>query len=733
MTVAQARRRTALRPPPARGRRARTLLILALPAALLLGAPACNVSERRTGGADFSPRDADRLREDMRRMISAARDRVFPALVNIQVVTVDYENGKEQKGSAVGSGTIMSPDGYVVTNQHVTSDGRKFRCTLTDKREAGATLVGEDPLTDLAVLKLKLEDLGPDPRVPCAAFGDSAELEVGDYVMAMGSPFSLSRSVTLGIVSNPDRVFAGQDGADEAEEMELDYGQRTGLFTNWIQHDAAINPGNSGGPLVNLKGEVVGVNELGGDQLGFAIPSNLARTVVDALIQHGEVPRSDIGVSLKAIQRTGLTAGVLVNSVDAVGPAGKAGLRAGDVIVQLDGQPVTVRFVEQLPPLMKHIAELPIGAQLRVTYQRDGQTRDATIVTEKFAKDVGDQAAFRAWGLTAMQITDKVARDDRLDSTAGALVTSIRSGGPAATAEPPLPWGAVIRAVDGQPVNDLAGFIALYREIMKRDPLPEYLLLEFTHRGQNQVTLLKPTIEEEPDAPREVRKAWIGIATQPVLQKLAAKLGFEGRTGFRITRIYPHTTAAGSELRVGDILVGLNGQELRLRGLQDAGLLAREVRRLDIGATATLTVLRDGAERQVSVALEPTRLPEEEARRDRNHDFELTVRELTFFDRDANRWDESIEGVLVDQVEDAGWAGLGGIRPGDLIQQIAGQPVRSLAGYRKIVKDITQAQPERVVFVVLRGVRTHFQYVEPDWNPVAGQGPTRTGPSRTKE
>ena len=700
-------------------RRVAPIAALAVLSVPLLTVPlGCQAGERHPTPPAQMARKADQLREDVREMFATARERVFPALVNIQVVTVNYTGGKERKGAAVGSGTIITPEGHVVTNQHVTNNGKKFKCTLTDKREISAELVGEDPLTDLAVLKLNLKELGDGRPLAVAAFGDSSQLLVGDYVMAMGSPFALSRSVTLGIVSNTERVFGGEFGGDEVEEMELDEGQRTGLFTNWIQHDAPINPGNSGGPLVNLRGDVVGVNELGGDGMGFAIPSNLARTVVDALIAHGKVTRSTIGASFKAIQRTGLTEGVLVNSVDEEGPAGRAGLKAGDVIVKLDDQPVTVRFLEQVPPLLKRIADLPVGSPLKLSYKRDGQSGEITVITERLRKDRGDEAAFRAWGLTAMQITEKLAREMRLSSTEGVLISSIRSGGPAATAEPPLNWSDVIRGIDRQPVRNLHDFIERYREIMDRDPLPDYLLVEFDRRGQDQVTLIKPAPEKEEDPPREVRKAWIGVATQPVLTKLAAKLGFENHSGFRVTRVYPGTDAAQSALKVGDVIIRLNGEDLTLRGLQDAGLLARQVRRLDIGGHATLTVLRDGTQQDVQVALEPTRLTPEEARRDRNTDFELTVRELTFFDRDANRWDDSVQGVLVEQVEEAGWAGLGGLQAGDLIQELGGKPVRGLAAYRKIMDEIKQAEPERVVFVVLRGVRTHFQYIEPDWNPV---------------
>src|SRR5262245_7838298 len=280
---------------------------------------------------------AENLRKDLRHMVTLARDRVFPALVNIRVITVRYWDGKEQKGQAVGSGTIISPEGYVLTNYHVAENGKKYKCTLADKSEVSATLVGEDPLTDLAILKLDLSERKDNSTpVPYAKFGDSNELQIGDPVMAMGSPLALSRSVTYGIVSNTERIFAASD--DDVEEERFDRDQRTGIFNRWIQHDASINPGNSGGPLVNLKGEVVGVNARGmfgmGD-MGFAIPGNLAKTVAESLIKSGEVPRSWYGVTFKSIKKSGHKEGVLINAVLSDSPAAKAGIKAGDVLVAI--------------------------------------------------------------------------------------------------------------------------------------------------------------------------------------------------------------------------------------------------------------------------------------------------------------------------------------------------------------------------------------------------------------
>ncbi len=682
---------------------------------------------RNTGAPDR----ADALRDDVRQMMRAARDRVFPALVNIEAITVQYWGGVEQKDSSVGSGTIISQEGHVLTNYHVVENGQEFRCRLADKREIKATLVGEDPLTDLAVLQLDATELQPGEQLPIAQFGDSDELEVGDYVMAMGSPLALSRSVTLGIVSNTERVFASDD--DSPSELQFFSGQRTGLFTRWIQHDALIQPGNSGGPLVNLRGELVGVNTRGGSGQGFATPSNQAHNVANLLIEHGEVERSYYGLSLRTIKDTGLDHGVMVNSVVEDDPAHKAGIRAGDVIVKVAGRPVTVRYVEELPPLMKMLAVHPVGETVAIEYERDGKTAVAEVVTKRLKKDVGDENVFRAWGLTAMEITEKIARDRRLDSTRGVIVSSIRPSGPAQLAEPAIDRGDVILAVDSRKIDTLESFIALYRDIMDAEPLPEYLLVEFERSGRNELTLIKPNPEKDEDPPRELPKAWIGVATQPVLQKLAEQLGLEGVRGYRITRVYPHTTAAETDLQVGDIIVKLNEQELHPSGVQDAGLFARLVRQLEIGDNASLSLVRGGVTEQVVVPLERTRLTSKEARRDRNRDFDIIVRELTFFDRDLQRWDEDVKGVLVESVESAGWASRAGLQRGDLIQRINDRSIKGLKSYRSAMDTITDEQPERVVFVVLRGVQTSYLFVEPEWKPIGNEAQAATAADEESE
>jgi len=685
--------------------------------------PAADAPPAASGAVHASPEDE--LREGMRQLVRDARDRVFPALVHIEVVTVQYEGGEEVKGRTAGSGTIISKQGHVLTNHHVTQNGKQFRCTLSDRRQATAELVGDDPLTDLAVLKLNLAELKPasglSADLPVARFGDSAKLQVGEYVMAMGSPYSLSRSVTLGIVSNTERVFAQGFLGRSGDDLELEPGQRTGLFTIWIQHDALINPGNSGGPLVDLAGEVVGINELGGASIGFAIPSRLASSVADALIAHGEVTRSSLGVSFRPLLDTDLDRGLLVDSVASGGPAARAGLRTGDLVLAIDGAPATARFHEDLPPLMSRLANLPVGSRLRLTVARGGAEVPVEVVTEKLERDRGSERAFRAWGLTAEELTAKLKRDLALAAPAGVLVTGVRGGSPAQLAQPPLAAGDVVTAVGGQPVTGLGELAARYPQLAGS---ADGLLVEFDRRGKSYVTLLAGRGEDEPPV-RELAKPWIGVATQPVPETLAARLSAADARGFRITRVYPHTAAAATGLAVGDLIVALNGDPLAPRGMEDAGLFDSRVRRLDVDGAATLTVLRAGRTRQETVQLERTRTTSAEAAREKTETLGLTVREVTFFDRDENRWGDEVAGVLADRVESAGQADVGGVHPSDLVERIDRYPVRDLASYRKALAALAAARPKRIAVVVRRGERSHLQYLEPEWD-AAGEARRRT-------
>ncbi len=678
--------------------------------AFVIGAGGCQVGAG-AGSSDY--------REGFRQMLTEARDAVFPSLVHVEVTGVSYWGGQESRYQSNGSGTVISPEGLVLTNAHVTDSGIEFWCTLADKRRVPATLVGEDPMTDLAVLQLDMDALEGDKDLPFATFGDSDTLEVGDQVLAMGSPYALDRTVTYGIVSNTDRVFtSGAD--DEFTPMYLS-GNRSGMLTNWIQHDALINPGNSGGPLVNIYGQIIGVNTRGGSGAGFATPSNLAKAVAKELGEHGEVARTTIEVDLLHLERTGYTEGVFVDSVTSDGPAAEAGLHAGDVILAVNGERFTVDYPEQIPQIMSLFSEGKPGDVLNLTVLRNDEEMDIGVTLDPLLPDTGKQVYLREWGMSLREITPYMARTRRFDSDKGVLISGVRSGGPASLAEVPVSWGDVLIGIDGEPIESFDDMLQKYDAFLEQDKAgerPESLLVEFDRNGKNFVTLFDTEEVERPDPPRELPKAWIGIATQPVVPELAAKMGLEQQGGFRITRVYPRSIAAESDLKAGDVIVSFDGEDIKPRVVEQSGLLFRAVRNKSVGDEAEIGFVRGGELMSCTVELERSRTTPEEARRVSSSDFGLSVRAVTFFDRDDRRWDEDVKGVIVLSTESAGWAETAGITMDSLIHRIDGEDIKGTRDFERVMERIESEQPDRVVFEILRGYDSSFKFVEPNWKPV---------------
>jgi len=279
-------------------------------------------------------------------------------------VSTDYSEGREVKTQAVGSGAIITKDGYLITNHHVAGHATRMFCTLWNREEVEAELVGTDPLTDISVIKLKPEK--PMKFEP-ASFGDSSRLRVGDYVLAMGSPMALSQSVTLGIISNTEMTMPRFWGG--SRQFRLD-GEDVGGLVRWIGHDAAIYGGNSGGPLVNLRGEIVGINEISYG-LGGAIPGNLARSVAEQIIARGKIQRSWLGVDVQPLFKHGKDGqGVLIAGVVENSPADKAGFKPGDLLLRVGNRPTNVRFEEQMAEVMGLLAGLPIGQEVAAVVRR---------------------------------------------------------------------------------------------------------------------------------------------------------------------------------------------------------------------------------------------------------------------------------------------------------------------------------------------------------------------------
>ena len=412
------------------------------------------------------------------RAVLKARDQVAPAMVHIRPVREVFRSGEREEVVVVGSGFIISPDGYVVTNEHVAGDRSTLvRCVLSDKEEIEAEVVGSDPFTDIAVLKLNGK---PGQQFPSVRMGNSSTLEAGQTVMALGSPHGLARSVSLGIVSVTDRYLGGAD-------------QTRAPYNNWIQTDAAINPGNSGGPLVNLRGEVIGVNSrklTGADNVGFAIPIDIAREVVNEIIEHGRVERSWFGITLQAM--TSITEnperqGVVVGSVDPFSPAAQADVRPGDLLQAINGRPVHARFEEELPPVRKMLADLPIGETAMLTLDRGGDALELEVVTLEKSELRGEERALDVWGITVTEVTPEIMARARLTERRGAFVSGAREGGPGSMAG--LGSGDIILTVDGEEVRSLAHFLELHGEVVvsgrdavlmdvKRGALTRFVLLK---------------------------------------------------------------------------------------------------------------------------------------------------------------------------------------------------------------------------------------------------------------
>jgi len=348
--------------------------------------------------------------------------------------------GYKQRG--VGSGFVMSRDGYILTNNHVVEDADQIKVKFADGKEYEGKVVGRDPKTDLAVVKINgAADLQP------LTLANSDDLKVGSWVVAVGSPFGLEQTVTAGIVSAKGRVIG------------------SGPYDNFIQTDASINPGNSGGPLINMKGEVVGVNTAiiaGGQGIGFAIPINMVKEIAPQLKDKGHVTRGWLGVSIQEItpelgKSLGLkeSKGALVAQVVSGSPAEKAGIEQGDVIVAFDG-----KEIGDSKDLPRTVASTPVGKTVTVKVSRDGKLMDRQVklgeMEEKGAEVAGKSPAHKSLGISVQNVTPDLARSFGLKNESGVLVIRVEPGSPAAEAG--IREGDVISQVNRKPVKDVDDF-----------------------------------------------------------------------------------------------------------------------------------------------------------------------------------------------------------------------------------------------------------------------------------
>ncbi len=361
---------------------------------------------------------------------------------------------KKYKQKSLGSGFIISKDGYILTNNHVVSNADEINVTLSNKHTYKAKIIGVDPKTDIALIKITPRK---DEVLKVVKLGDSDKLEVGEWVIAVGNPFGFSRTVTAGIVSAKGRVIG------------------EGPYDSFIQTDAAINPGNSGGPLVNMKGEVVGINTAiiaAAQGIGFAIPINMAKFVMEQLKAKGYVQRGWLGIYIQNVSKDladyfGMKEayGALVSQVIKDGPAAKAGIKRGDIIIKFNGK--KVKNTEELP---KIVAKTPIGKKVEVVVLREGKEKKFNVVIGEMPESKVQASAqvekkTDKLGITVVNITPEVMKQYGLSDSEGVLIVAVKEGGIAAKAG--IREGDIIKSMEYQVVKNINDYNRIIKNFKK--------------------------------------------------------------------------------------------------------------------------------------------------------------------------------------------------------------------------------------------------------------------------
>ncbi len=430
-----------------------SLLILVLLASISFVPPVDAVSADSPG---------IRMLEEIQTVITELAEQAKPSVVNLFPITTagklrDISGDRTPNASGSGSGLIVDSDGHIVTNNHVIGDAMELEVRFSDKTKLIAQVIGKDPDTDLALLKVSA-----DRPLPYAPFGDSSGVKVGQWVLAVGNPFGLDRTVTLGVVSGIGR-----------ENMNLS------RYENFIQTDASINPGNSGGPLFNLRGEVIGINTAiinFAQGIGFAIPSNMAKSVIEQLLAKGKVVRGWLGVGIQPLtadlaKKFGVSEGegVLVNEVFEKDPAAVAGIQPGDVIVRIDGA-----IVDSPNKLSRLIGTLPPGASAKIDVIRDLKYVTLTILlTERRDVAVVPTApharAEIKLGIEVQELTPSLAEKFKLREPKGIVIVRVEPHS-LAQAEG-LREGDLIKEVNRAETSSLADYSAAISRSRRGDTI----------------------------------------------------------------------------------------------------------------------------------------------------------------------------------------------------------------------------------------------------------------------
>jgi S1-C subfamily serine protease len=408
---------------------------------------------------------------DTFRIISEAKARVFPAVVFIKPIVESYERGEKEAQEVTGSGVLISAAGEILTNYHVVENAVSIRCMLYDGAHYDAKIVGSDKETDLALIKLQADE---GAAFASAEIGDSTTLKEGDFVMAMGAPWGLNRSVSLGIISCTRRYIP-----DSSE------------YSLWLQTDAALNPGNSGGPLVNTSGEVIGINALavmeGGD-LGFAIPAETLKHIIPHLRKNGKVERSWTGLRLQPLKDFNQNmyfdaeAGFIVAGSDPASPAAYAGLAAGDRITKVAGREVTAVTDVDLPAVRSMLAMLPADEAATFEVYRNGSQLEIEIAPIIKGKVEGEELDLPRWNMTVKTV-NKFDNPELWYFVRGEGVFIFGTKYPGNAAESGLRSGDILRSIDGEEVKTLEEVETAYKAIVEAESRRTRVAVEYIRGG----------------------------------------------------------------------------------------------------------------------------------------------------------------------------------------------------------------------------------------------------------
>ncbi len=647
-----------------------------------------------------------------RKEIEKAVNKVYPALVRIFVVMTEADGGRLNRQAGSGSGAIISPDGYIVTNHHVAGKAERLVCRMPDGEELDATLVGTDPLADIAVIKLDLSASKTNRKLTVAEFGDSDKLKVGDIVLAMGCPGGISQSVTRGIVSNAAMIMPRH----MAGAFRLD-GEDTGSLVRWIAHDAVIFGGNSGGPLVNLKGEIIGVNEIGVANLSGAIPGNLAKSVAMQIIEKGYVERSWTGIEAQPRPKAcSLDKGMLVSGVIEGSPAEQAGVHPGDYLVEYDGAALDCRIPEDMPPFNRLVLGTPVGKAVKLKVLREGKEIELTLKTVARDPAVGKDVELKEWGMTASDITLSQALEMRRPDKDGVIVTSTSRGGACGQAKPALLPGDVITSVDGAPVKRVADLKAVTRKTVagKTERVPVLVAVE--RDTLKLLTVVRIGKDPKQDPPKSPKRAWFPVKLQPITEDLAKAMKLpEGAKGMRVTHVVPHRGAEKAGMKVGDLLLKMDGDKLQISQPEEVAQFLAGIRQYDPGSEVKFDILRDGKPMALTVALDSAETDLSSVKRYKDNDFEMGVRDITLDDRVEMQLPEKLEGVMVEFVTPAGLASLAMLSDGDVVLSVDGATVRDADAFEKAMKDAREKKQRQVLLFVRRGIHTLFVEMDSNW------------------